>query len=1338
MLSAIAVGRREGVSMTQKGKDRRVSGIQSASALGLLSFAWLDPMLREGYRGTLEAYHIPKLEFKDRGAEVINVADGLRSTGSFVGLLWRFSRTRLLLQTIWGIIYAVNTFIPTLLLKAILQYFESPSSKSSPWLFAILLFVSGIVSAVAGSQPLWIGRKLCINLRTLIVAEIYQKALRRQTATSHEDDSDIENKKTSPTVGKIINLMSVDSVKISEAGAYLFSLWAETPVQISVAVILLFSILGVSSLTGVIIMILLMPVNAFIAQKLTNTQQKIMSATDERIQATNELLQSIRLVKLFAWDIQMRKNVEVKRRLELKMLRSRFLIWSLFSLLTRATPLIITFTTFLAYAKFQKKALTPSVTFPALSLFGILQAPLNQITSLVARFQAFKVSLVRVQEFLLEPETEKYEVLGGYSRESRHELGFKNATMTWTVSSSKYSDQEPIVDNGHVTDSMQPGNIPFRLTDINLKFQAGKLNVIVGPTGSGKTSLLLALLGEMSLLHGRIRLPNDGSPWNTTPGSSFQIKNKIAYCAQQAWLLNDTVKQNILFASPWDEDRYRQVISCCALETDFAIFDRGDSTLVGEKGAALSGGQKQRISLARALYSNAAHLILDDCLSALDSKTAQWIYKHGIRGRLMQGRTCILATHNLALCIPGADFVVAMEMGRVVQQGPSSDFLKTNPFIASAGHSPSSISDLPKQQESNHTRVHRELEASSFQSQTIEESKREGVVAVKTIRMYLKAMGGRAVASNIWVREWSNSERSTATTSINNGRDSVSITPLSIQPSMNEDQKLKYYLGIYALIGIAYLIISLARDIVQFGGSLKASGNLHKQLIESVTKAKFSFFDKTPMGQIVNRFSTDIELLDQELAPVAVQTLDCVTSIATTIIMISIFTPYFLVAVALVFSIYLYIGKYFLRTSRDLKRIEAVTKSPLYQHFGETLNGLTTIRAYQSEKIFINENLDRIDNNNGPYFYLWAANRWLAFRLDAMGAFVTFCAAAFIISSHGRIDAGAAGLSLLYAVTFTENVVYLVRLQANNEQNLNSMERIEEYIQLDREGNTNSQEFKPPLSWPSKGAIEFVNFSTRYNLSLAPVLHQINLKILPQQKIGVVGRTGAGKSSLAMALFRALEADEGQILIDGIDIGSVDLTTLRQRISIVPQEAVLFSGTIRMNLDPMNEFSDSHILDTLSQLGLTGSQASNSVDTFSVDSSTSSNSADRTREQFSNLSFSISEGGGNISQGQRQLLCLARALLKGSKLILMDEATGSVDHDTEKRVREAIRDIDSTMIVIAHRLRAIFDYDVVVVLDKGRIIETGSPKELVHSKKGAFWEICKESGDAEILAMVET
>lgn len=947
------------------------------------------------------------------------------------------------MQTIWGLLYAVNTFVPTLLLKGILEYFESPTSDRSPWLYVSLLLVSGIVSAIAGSQPLWIGRQLCMNIRALVGSEIYGKALKRQTATSQDNLPDSGTSSQANT-GKIINLMSVDSVKISEGGAYLFSLWAETPVQIGVAIVLLYRILGLSSLTGIGVMILLMPVNTMIAKSLTKTQTDIMSATDARIHATNELLQNIRLIKLFAWDRHMRSTVEEKRRVELKMLRSRFIIWSLFSLLTRATPLLITFFTFLVYSKVQEKPLLPSITFPALSLFGILQAPLNQITSLVARFQAFKVSLARVQEFLLEPETGKYQQLSTRSKINHGGIRFSKATMTWSTIASDnvlqgLSCDAPIP-------NLSARISPFRLTNIDLEFRVGKLNIVVGPTGSGKTSLLLALLGELTLLEGDIYLPDDRTFFEC-PSSKIQLKNSIAYCSQQAWLINSSIKQNIVFAGYWSEERYQEVVTACALDVDFANLTSGDETLVGEKGIALSGGQKQRISLARAIYSDAAHLILDDCLSALDSNTAQWIYENGIQGSLMHGRTCILSTHNMSLCVPDSDFVVVLDTGRVVHQGLTNDVLAAGGIPGLSGSDSErngSVSSSSKSKDNGDMKKQKN-EAKSHEVQSQAERKSEGVVAFRHIQRYLDAMGGKvfwifaivvfvasplgAVATNLWVRQWSNAEERNANTTARN-------TQISSSAVVSSD--LSYYLGIYGLISIIYLIVLVARDAVQFGGSLRASRRVHTQLLERVTRAKLSFFDTTPLGQMVNRFSSDIELLDQELAPLAVQTLDCVTSIATTIILISIFSPLFLLAGAFVSIIYYYIGKYFLSTSRDLKRIEAVTKSPLYQHFGETLSGLTTIRAFGHEKRFMTENFAKLDAHSGPYFYLWAANRWLAFRVDIMGAIVAFCAGAFVLSRIDKIDAGAAGVSLLYAVTFTENVVYLIRLQASNEQNLNA------------------------------------------------------------------------------------------------------------------------------------------------------------------------------------------------------------------------------------------------------------------------------------------------------------
>jgi ABC-type multidrug transport system fused ATPase/permease subunit len=562
---------------------------------------------------------------------------------------------------------------------------------------------------------------------------------------------------------------------------------------------------------------------------------------------------------------------------------------------------------------------------------------------------------------------------------------------------------------------------------------------------------------------------------------------------------------------------------------------------------------------------------------------------------------------------------------------------------------------------------------------------------------------------------------------------------------------VSYYLAVYALIGIACMLVALFRDLWLFFGSLTASWKIHQRLMHSVTRAKFKFFDVTPLGQIMNRFSKDLEAVDQEVAPIAIGVMSCALAIVVTVALISAITPGFLIAGVFISAMYFFVGKFYLRSSRDLKRIESVQRSPLFQQFGETLSGITTIRAYGDERRFIRDNMMRINTHSRPFIFLWATNRWLAFRIDVIGDLVAFFAGAFVVFSIGTIDAGSAGLSLSYAISFTENVLWLVRLYAMNEQNMNSVERIKEYLDVEQEAEPVIEKTRPAANWPSQGSVEFISYTTRYRPDLEPVLRNVSFAIKPLEKVGIVGRTGAGKSSLALALFRGLEAEEGKILIDDVDIGLIGLQDLRESITIVPQDPTLFTGTIRSNLDPFNLFTDEDIFTALRKVQLIGAATSitnpstplitsrpatpNVQINGTPQSPTGTSSPLTNKNVFLNLSSPVTESGNNLSQGQRQLLCLARAMLKNPKVLMMDEATASIDYNTDSKIQETIRELKSTIITIAHRLQTIVDYDKVLVLDKGCVVEYGHPHELLkkEGKEAIFRGMCETSGDMEAL-----
>ncbi|KYK57220.1 ATP-dependent bile acid permease [Drechmeria coniospora] len=1417
-----------------------------ASLFSLATFAWVDDIVYEGWKNPMELPDVWNLLPKDKAAAVISDYRQLKKTASLAWHMLKFFKGMLLYQCFMAFVSGLFTFAPTLLLKAILEYVEDPDRApvNVLWLYVIGLPVLDTIRSYSDGMALWTGRKICIRVRAIIIGDIYAKALRRKAAAGKDKvllagktapkggDADEEGtvarikgllgmrrrkskragggdaeSATPPAgepqaakpagddeqanLGTIINLMSVDSFKVAEVTAYLHFLCAAAPTQLVISVILLWQVMGLSAIPGLIVMAFLLPVNYFLARGFNITSKNIMAATDKRINVTNEVLQNIRIIKYFAWEERFGRIIDEKRRVELNALRSRFILWACAVAIWNSVPVLITFFSFLVYTTIEEKPLYPSIAFTAISLFMLLRVPLDQLGDMFAHVQEAKVSVDRIEEFLAEDETDKYEQLGldNVDEDGVKRIGFRDATLIWGGKDAVAED----------------GSRAFRLMDVNVDFKIGKLNIIAGPTGSGKTSMLMGLLGEMTMVDGRIFCPGGRSREDVRPDAETELADSVAYVAQSAWLVNANIRDNILFAAPFDEGRYRDVIVACALERDLEILDHGDETLVGEKGITLSGGQKQRISLARALYSNSAHVLMDDCLSAVDSHTAQWIFSNCIRGPLMRGRTSILVTHNVALCVPSADHVVVLDNGRIACQGTAQEVMasgrlgeeiqKSRPPSACASRVPSRVPSSVGDEDT--AAAHGKSMGNGNGNgngnapngapgkigpkkpqvnEAMSEGKASGAVKWPVMKSYLRSMGPwwfwlvaivvfnlqqlSTVATNVWVREWANkyvdddasavalassshayggpslakgswasvarlgSARSTAEAG------SVPGEPASFSTPAYPDVNLAYYLGGLAFIGALGALAALIRDVWIFFGSLTASRRLHDRLMSAVTRAKFKFFDVTPLGQLMNRFSKDLEAIDQEISPTAIGVMSCALSLVVTIILIAVITPGFLVAAAFIAALFYAVATFYLRASRDLKRLESVQRSPLFQQFGETLSGVTTIRAYGDERRFIRDNLAKINTQSRPFIYLWACNRWLAFRADALGNMVSFFAGVFIILSLGKLDAGAAGISLSYAMNFTENILWLVRLYGMNEQNMNAMERVKEYLDLEQEAAPVVEGRRPAASWPSEGDVEFVDYTTRYRADLDPVLKGISLKIAACEKVGIVGRTGAGKSSLALALFRALEAEEGRIVIDGVDIGTIGLRDLREKMTMVPQDPTLFMGTIRTNLDPFDQYTDEQVFEALRRVQLIGPDEPGEPSTVAPPSSSPTTT---NKNVFLDLSSAVSESGSNLSQGQRQLLCLARAMLRKPRVLVMDEATASIDYGTDSKIQATIRELTGTVITIAHRLQTIVDYDKVLVLDRGEVVEFGHPWTLISDAEGSFRGMCETSGELDAL-----
>ncbi|KAI1316226.1 hypothetical protein EDD11_010273 [Mortierella claussenii] len=1411
----------------------------SISALAL--FSWVDPLIVLGYKRSLNKEDIWDFRLSDYSSAVIHhfrqsILATRKNHAFIVRLVINFKK-RISVQALWAVAWGFLTFIGPFALERILNFVDH-KDISTEWgyIYVFGMFFGMLLSTTAQSQMLWHGRRISMQLRSIVVGEVYAKALRRkdragQTQKNVKNGSDDgeEEENEMFTHGAINNMISNDTSEISNASAYLQDVYI-LPLQIALAILFLYRILGWPALAGVITMACFIPFNLYLTRKVEKIQDDLMKATDKRAELMNELLQAIRIIKFFSWERNFYGKVDKAREHELHKLRLRFSWWIFGTALWFGTPVIVTITTFFVYTKVAGNILTASVAFPALALFNVLRGPMDAFPEMLSLCLRAKVSAARIDRFLDEEEVLVYANANAKPRKNLPTdpiIGFKNATFAYAGKSEQDAANAARESGETVTGHH------FELKDLNLEFPVGELSVITGPTGSGKTSLLLSLLGEINPVKGQAFLPRrDSHDINPVTG----LTNGIAYVAQQAWLQNNTVRNNILFGSPFEQRRYDQVVEMCALRRDFEILEHGDETEIGERGITLSGGQKQRIALARAIYSRAGHILLDDCLSAVDAHTAKWLFAKCLMGPLMQGRTRILVTHAVSLTLRGAAHVVVLKNGSIVANGTPSQVLKSG-FLgdeissdeqildefAADDHTVAGIEETEDDASGTHTSVpsisatltaagkkkKRSSSDDSASDSTIpikekkklieDEEKTDGSVSWNVYKLYFGSMGGIPywmflmgafifmqifqVASDTWLRFWAAASKnddslsaysssSFAAASIPSYASSTSdiatngsgllmsfacqyrgghtyfgnnpmrtcrqeifdnrqpMSPLSAlsfespvpagfstldDKSPREVGDLNYYLGIYALLSFLYIFTIMWRQAVQYKGSLGASRSIHRRLLSQVLNSPVRFFDTTPLGRIMNRFTKDIETVDQEVAPVASNLMFDLLGTLTVVLVITYITPQFLFPAFLISILFVIMATLYLRSSRELKRIESITKSPIFSHFGESLSGVATIRAYGQEKRFQHENLELLDEHNRPFFYFWVCNRWLSIRVDVLSALVSFFAGLLIVINRDHLDPGAAGISLSYSLTFTDHVLWLVRLYSINEMNMNSVERVREYMDLTQEPPAVIDGSRPPPGWPNNGEIEVEHLVMQYSPDDPPVIRDVSFHVKPREKIGIVGRTGAGKSTLAVAFFRFMELTAGKITVDGIDISKLGVHDLRSSLTIIPQDPVLFIGTIRTNLDPFNEHDDAALWATLKRVHLIAEDGTES-------------------SSIGNLDSEVQENGNNFSQGQRQLIGLARALLKQSKIIILDEATASVDHETDARIQATIREEfkESTLLTIAHRLRTIIDFDKVLVMDHGQVVQFDTPWKLIR-EEGIFRGMCQRSGEFDLL-----
>jgi len=1226
---------------------------KNANLFSKITFWWINPILVKGYKKSLDIPDVPKLTDMDQ-SEILSQKfekaweyQLTQPKPSLPRALAAAFGPHFYVAAIFKLVQDGLMFVGPILLGKVIQFVTTQNVPTYNGLIYVLFyFLSPVIQSLTLHQYFHRCFRVGMWLRSAVVTAVYKKALR----TSLREGT---------TIGEIVNLMSVDAQKFMDLCPYLHMIWSALE-QIAIALILLYLKLGPAVFAGLGIMLVMIPVNLFISNLAKKRQTVSMKLKDKRTKAVNEVLNGIKVIKLYSWEQSFMNHVNSIRNMELDVMKVIKYIQGFSLLLWSMSPIFVSVTTFAVYI-LTNGVLTAAIAFPCLSLFNVMQFPINMLPNVVSSIIEASVSVQRLERFLLKKDLDPH-VVDRHISEAGVAIKLENASLEW-----------------------EPGKTVLK--NINLEVKEKELIAIVGHVGSGKSSLISSLVGDLDKTKGTVA-----------------VKGSVALVTQQAWIQNATLKNNILFSKELNEEKYQKVIEACCLLPDLKILPAGDQTEIGEKGINLSGGQKQRVSIARAVYNNADIYLFDDPLSAVDAHVGKSIFRDVLSNTtgMLRNKTRVLVTHAVHY-LPYVDRIIMIKDGAIAEEG-TFDFLMQNegPFASLMKHDSNNQQQIPTpntaslsssaelinddnkeqtpQQQGQSKTLEEEFEEEDLgesdklidvprkviidqptqveedssnnnnailttnggieseeeeddeeQKELMEdidietndqdslkptdgekkkslfkkplgilktinntinkpaisalppteqktttankegkiisvETRQEGKVSLKVYFAYFQAIGPLlavliigfyvvtqlfSILANWWLSNWTNSVG-------DNGEDS-------------KGRDSKYYLSIYVAFSFAAIGATLFRSFSMVFGSIKGSKLFHEKMFKAVIRSPMSFFDTTPIGRILNRFSKDQLTIDESIARTLGMFLNTFCQVFGSIIVIALVSPFIIIAMIPVAALFYFIQRYYLNSSRELTRLEGVSRSPIYAHFSETLAGVTTIRAFQEAFRFSSENEKLLDDNQKCYYINISANRWLALRLEFLGACIVTSTVLYTVLASHHIDPGTAGLVITYALAITSNMNWMVRMSCDLENSVVSIERIQEYCSLPSEAALTNDK-KVPKGWPTEGKIVFKNLWLAYREGLDPVLRGISLTIEPKQKIGIVGRTGAGKSSLTQALFRLVEPLRGTIEIDGIDIRDLGLHTLRSRISIIPQDPVLFAGTIRSNLDPFNKY----------------------------------------------------------------------------------------------------------------------------------------------------------------------
>ncbi|CAB0038330.1 unnamed protein product [Trichogramma brassicae] len=1197
-------------------------------------------------------------------------------------------------------------------LANMLQYFrvKTTTTLTDAYMYASLVILCSVLNVLVIHPYMMAILHLGMKMRVACCSLIYRKSLKLSRTALGET-----------TIGQAVNLLSNDVNRFDVATIFMHYLWIG-PLETIIVMYVMYQRVQESAIIGVAVLMMFIPIQGFLGKRSSSLRLKTAIRTDERVRLTNEIISGIQAIKMYTWEKPFSALINLARFNEIKFIRGMsYIRGAIMSFIIFSTRLAL-FVTIVCYV--YKNPITAETVFMMTAYFNILRVNMTVFFPQgITQVAEVLVSIRRLQKFMCYEEV---------STRADRSMVYKQPKLESDKKKKKPKKSKKSTENGKSVelengkaDKLQEdanqnnGEIKLEhasakwlgyerddtLHDINLHIKPGELIAIVGHVGSGKSSLLNVIIKELPLTAG-----------------SIQVNGQIAYASQEPWLFAGSVRQNILFGRDMDQDRYDQVIKVCQLKRDLRLLPYGDKTIVGERGISLSGGQRARINLARAVYSDSPIYVFDDPLSAVDAHVGKHMFDECI-SRYLRHKTRVLVTHQIQY-LNTVDRIIVLKDNHIHAEGTFSE------LVAKGVDFGRLLEEQNKEDDANSVNTSRGpsrqgsiTSLSSFltdNNMSIDDPNEEaeqrgsGTVGGWVYKGYFRAGGNWcaiitvfmlcvlaqffASCGDFFIAEWVKWEEK----SYINATPGMPISEADWQGLISRETCIY----IYTAITVLTIVVTLVRSAAFFNMCMRASRNLHDGMFRSISRATMRFFNNNTSGRILNRFSKDMGAVD-ELLPIAL--IDCLQiglTLLGIIVVVAISNPYLLIPTVVISVVFYYLRVFYIATGRSVKRLEGTTRSPVFAHLNASMQGLATIRAFDADETLIKEFDHHQDLHSSAWFIFIATSRAFGFYLDVFCIiYIIFVVMSFfVMGPDHKPDGGSVGLAITQSIGLTGMFQWGMRQSAELENQMTSVERILEYSKLPSEPALESQpDKKPAEDWPREGRIEFKNVFLRYSPLDPPVLKNLNFTIQPREKIGIVGRTGAGKSSLIQSLFRLAEV-QGNIEIDGVETGEIGLHDLRGIISIIPQEPFLFSGTLRKNLDPFDSYEDAVLWQALEEVEL----------------------------KEMGLNAHINEGGSNLSVGQRQLVCLARAIVKNNPILVLDEATANVDPRTDELIQKTIRTKFEmcTVLTIAHRLNTVMDSDRILVMDAGTPVEFDHPYILLQKENGHLKNMVKETGPA--------